>query len=99
MIKTYEFYVKVPLYVPIRCDAPDIGTARDYERKLKRYWPTHLRERCKVSVPGIREVKRDSKKQYVCSKKALSPFHADWLIVAESLGIVKDPGEELQYRE
>ena len=99
MIKTYEFYVKVPVYVPIRCDAPDIGTARDYETKVKRYWPAYLRERCKVAVPRIREVGRDSKKQYVCSKIALEPFHFDWLSGAESLGIVKDRGEELQYRE
>ena len=65
---TYEFYVKVPVYVPFRCDAPDIGTARDFEKRIKKYWPAFLRDRCKVTVPGIRKVHvPDTGRQDHCS--------------------------------
>ena len=96
---TYEFYVKVPVYVPFRCDAPDIGTARDFEKRIKKYWPAFLRDRCKVTVPGIRKVQSGEEGTCIYPEKALITHHFDWLGVAESLGIVKDPGEELQYRE
>lgn len=96
---TYEFYVKVPVYVPFRCDAPDIGTARDFEKRIKKYWPAFLRDRCKVTVPGIRKVQSGEEGMYIYPEKALIRHYFDWLSVAENLGIVKDPGEELQYRE
>ena len=98
-MKTYEFYVKVPVYVPIRCDAPDVGTAKLFEKKYKAMWPEFLKSRCAVEVPRLRKVARGKEKKYVVSPVALKPVEFDWLGVAEVLGIVRDPGEELQYRE
>ena len=98
-MNTYEFYVKVPVYVPIRCEAPDIGTAELFEKGYRKMWPDLLKRMCPAEVPSLKKVKRNEKKQYVVSLAALNQVEYDWLAVAEALSVIRDPGEDLQYRD
>lgn len=98
-MNTYEFYVRIPVYVPVRCDAPDISTAKLFEKSYKEIWPHFLKKMCPVKVPRLKKVEREEEKKYVVAPVSLKQLEYDWLTVAENLGIVRDPGEELQYRE
>ena len=95
MIKTYEFYVKVPIYLPIRCEAPDIGTAKDFKKRLQEILP----EVYQGKEPEMREVENGSNEVHSRAEIADGARYYDWLSVASILGIIRDPGEELQYRE